>query len=237
MPRQFFSLMIYAAVAATSTVAVAQECVPACRQGFVCMKGSCVTACNPPCAQGETCTAKGECVANQTPAAPAGMSGTDGKSWTASVKGGLLFPGEVYFAEYDAYADTNSGPLLIGQVDALLGPKFSAGAVLLLAFTGIDQGSARITTIGPTLKARFAFDRFELRPGLVLGYQMITPEEGDGSQGFDAGLLVEGVFSPGGTLHGAVELGFITQPAGGNDATDLTFGPIVYVAGGIEFGG
>jgi hypothetical protein len=37
-------------------------CIPACRAGFVCVKGQCVSACNPPCAPGQTCTPAGECV-------------------------------------------------------------------------------------------------------------------------------------------------------------------------------
>ena len=33
------------------------------------------------------------------------------------------------------------------------------------------------------------------------------------------------------------EVGFISQPAGGADDYDLTFGPIFYIAGGASFGG
>jgi len=39
------------------------ECAPACRSGYVCLEGTCVSACNPPCGAGETCTDAGECVA------------------------------------------------------------------------------------------------------------------------------------------------------------------------------
>lgn len=37
-------------------------CFPACRSGFVCSKGQCISRCNPLCATDETCTATGECV-------------------------------------------------------------------------------------------------------------------------------------------------------------------------------
>lgn len=40
----------------------ASECVPKCREGFVCSDGKCVTVCNPPCAAGQTCTSLGHCV-------------------------------------------------------------------------------------------------------------------------------------------------------------------------------
>lgn len=38
--------------------------MPACRSGYLCQKGQCVSACNPSCAVGETCNAVGECVVN-----------------------------------------------------------------------------------------------------------------------------------------------------------------------------
>jgi hypothetical protein len=38
-------------------------CVPACRSGFTCLSGRCVSSCNPPCSSGDVCTGAGECVA------------------------------------------------------------------------------------------------------------------------------------------------------------------------------
>jgi hypothetical protein len=58
------------AAEASPTVA-ATECAPACRTGYLCMEGQCVSACNPPCAASERCTANGECLA-QAPVFPAG---------------------------------------------------------------------------------------------------------------------------------------------------------------------
>ncbi len=46
------------------------QCVPTCRSGFVCVHGTCVSACNPPCAAGSTCTAAGECVAQNALVTP-----------------------------------------------------------------------------------------------------------------------------------------------------------------------
>lgn len=37
-------------------------CAPTCRSGFVCIAGDCVSACNPACGPGETCTSEGECL-------------------------------------------------------------------------------------------------------------------------------------------------------------------------------
>lgn len=43
-------------------------CFPACRSGYLCHRGSCISACNPPCAAGETCTSAGECIPTVSPA-------------------------------------------------------------------------------------------------------------------------------------------------------------------------
>ncbi len=42
--------------------AAADACVPSCRSGYVCLRGACVSACNPVCGANEQCTATGECI-------------------------------------------------------------------------------------------------------------------------------------------------------------------------------
>lgn len=49
------------------------ECVPACRTGYVCVQNQCVSACNPPCVDGETCVGQGQCVTACNPACLAGQ--------------------------------------------------------------------------------------------------------------------------------------------------------------------
>ncbi|MBN1652506.1 MAG: hypothetical protein JXA30_01890 [Deltaproteobacteria bacterium] len=39
-----------------------KKCIPACRSGFVCHQGACVSACNPPCEPNRRCSPEGECV-------------------------------------------------------------------------------------------------------------------------------------------------------------------------------
>ena len=48
----------------------ADTCTPACRSGFTCRGGQCISQCNPPCAAGEQCTPQGECVLSSGGGAP-----------------------------------------------------------------------------------------------------------------------------------------------------------------------
>lgn len=48
----------------------ATACVPACRDGYTCVEGKCVEACNPPCAAGSHCTGAGECLPDAPPPPP-----------------------------------------------------------------------------------------------------------------------------------------------------------------------
>lgn len=52
---------------ATSWAPQPLPCVPACRLGFVCSSGACVTACNPPCEQGQPCVVVGTATSCATP--------------------------------------------------------------------------------------------------------------------------------------------------------------------------
>jgi hypothetical protein len=42
-------------------------CYPACRPGFLCHHGQCISACNPPCGAGQSCSADAHCVADAAP--------------------------------------------------------------------------------------------------------------------------------------------------------------------------
>ena len=49
------SFVLAASWLVAGAVASAQECAPACRAGYVCQAGQCVSACNPPCEAGTVC--------------------------------------------------------------------------------------------------------------------------------------------------------------------------------------
>src|SRR5687767_12034919 len=47
-------------------------CFPACREGYLCSQGQCISACNPACEAGLVCNAAAQCIpaATSAPAAP-----------------------------------------------------------------------------------------------------------------------------------------------------------------------
>jgi hypothetical protein len=160
-------------------------------------------------------------------------------------KAGFLLSGsttiESDFGETDA--DTESGLMLTGGVDAAMGPHLSIGGFISYASTGIEDvegADVSILTVGGTVKGRFAAGKGEIRPGASIGYTMMSGDafEGtDDSQGLGVGGLVEVAFPMTPQADFLGEIGFISQPAGGNDDLDITFGPTFYIVGGAAFGG
>lgn len=70
--QRWWLMFVLGTFLGVGTVAQAQNCVTACRDGYVCVKGKCVSSCNPPCAKGESCMADAQCAAT----APAATSGS-----------------------------------------------------------------------------------------------------------------------------------------------------------------
>lgn len=63
------STFLLVATPATADEGDSETCTPPCRSTYVCVDGQCVSACNPPCPEGQQCTEVGECVvADQAPA-------------------------------------------------------------------------------------------------------------------------------------------------------------------------
>jgi len=159
------------------------------------------------------------------------------QSWNMNFKGGILMPGTVTVEGFDV--DTEMGWTANTAFDALLAEKFSMGGFFSYSGTESEGGeSANILAIGGTFKARFTLKGgTQLRPGLIMAYQMTTGDAFDDVDGLDVGFTFEVVFPL--QDHNALvgELGFTSQPAGGNEDADVTWAPILYLTFGYEFGG
>jgi hypothetical protein len=72
------------------------QCFPACRDGYLCDRGACISACNPPCPAGQACAGSGQCVSTQVAApapapAPGGAYGATGPADAGWARGAAVF--------------------------------------------------------------------------------------------------------------------------------------------------
>ena len=76
-------LVVPVLIGLTSRADAQGECVPSCRDGYVCVEGQCVSACNPPCEPGQICTGSGQCVVD-APAETSGVPVAPSPAFTAA---------------------------------------------------------------------------------------------------------------------------------------------------------
>jgi hypothetical protein len=79
------------------------------------------------------------------------------------------------------------------------------------------------------LKAGFSYE--------ALAYQITTGDAFDDVKGLNVGFTFEAAFPLKDFKAIVAELGFTTQPSGGNADADVTWAPIFYLTVGYEFGG
>ena len=128
--------------------------------------------------------------------------------------------------------DTDAGLLLVGKVDGFVASALSLGGQVLLAF----PDDVSLTNVGATIKGHFGSENFQVSPGVALSYQIIRLDDvSDSIAGFSPGAFVELKIPLSNRVLGAGEVGFISQPSGGNSDVEVTFGPIFYIAIGAEF--
>lgn len=149
----------------------------------------------------------------------------------------------MYVEIADETFDTEMGGLFMARIEGYVGPKVSVGAQAMLAYptlnvSGVGDYDLSLANFAPVLIAHFGSDAFQISPGIALGYQTIDSDNLDSKvEGFSPGAFVDLSFPLSKVLRGSGEVGFISQPSGGNEDTEVTFGPIFYLAAGISFGG
>jgi hypothetical protein len=168
------------------------------------------------------------------------MAHAQKQSWNWNFKGGIMLPGTVTIEGFDV--DTELGWIANTAFDAMVAEKLSMGGYFF--YSGITEGEsgesngANILSIGGTLKGRFQLQGgTQLRPGVIFAYQSTTGDAFDDISGLNVGFTFEAAFPLKDFNAIVAELGFTTQPSGGNEDADVTWGPIFYLTVGYEFGG
>ncbi len=158
-------LMILAVPASgVSTTAQAQTCVPECRDGFTCVDGECVSACNPPCNEGERCSGDGFCVADTSPAAAAAASADGNLELRDANRLHVIFrigAGGV-IERFNGIGQTDDALATVGltvRFEAPVHKVLTTGfAWSLYSFGGVNSDSRSLgMDLSPFLKGRYAF--------------------------------------------------------------------------------
>jgi hypothetical protein len=161
------------------------------------------------------------------------------QSWNLNFKGGVLLPGTVYIAEFDVDVGTEMGWIANLTYDAMVGEKISMGGYFFYSGTTAEESSetVNVMSIGGTLKGRFVLQGgIQIRPGIIVAYQ-IASGAFDDVKGLNLGFTGEVAFPLQNMRAIVAELGFTSQPTGGNPDSDVTWSPIFYLMLGYEFGG
>ena len=142
---------------------------------------------------------------------------------------GMLTAGEYYVAEFDMYQGTSSGLMLHAFYDHFVATHFGLGVFFSFSRPELNffEEPASYTEVGFALKPRFFLgDIVTLKPGLNLGYRVVNESFiEDPIIGLGIDLTTEIQFNIAQAFKPYLDLGFITQPAGGNEDSDITFGP------------
>lgn len=158
-----------------------------------------------------------------------------------SVSLGYMFEGELYAAEDDQYYSVGETVLIRGEFYHYLGDHFGIGGYYTLGFPFYSYLYEEVTMheFGLVLKGRFAAsDQIQIKPGIYTGYRAysggLDPGEPPGT-GFGLNATVAFQYQLNEKIKPFIDLGIMTQPAGGNDATDITYGPTFQVNVGVTF--
>ncbi|MEM8506588.1 MAG: hypothetical protein AAF717_02110 [Bacteroidota bacterium] len=173
-------------------------------------------------------------VYGQQTATPQG--GTNDNEWGFSL--GILGGGELYIAEFDQFFDLESGLSLLGFYDFFLTDKFALGGNVNIAFPSQEFLGETITfyELALALKVKFELSpTLSYKPGFNLGYRLIASDDLDTIQGLGLNLTNELQLDISESFKPFVDMGFITQPAGGNDDFNTTFSPLLVLRIGIVF--
>ncbi|MCU0607250.1 MAG: hypothetical protein MUF78_07490 [Candidatus Edwardsbacteria bacterium] len=168
------------------------------------------------------------------------------KPFDIGISAGMVLPGTINVEGVDVI--NSMSPFFKAHLDAYIVEKLAMGiyaSYLMITLDHVKGSSATIPDaynsasgfeIGGTIKPCFKLsETVTLKPGLEIGYRHMSLEDlDDGINGMALGATIELKFKAGG-MSPFIAPGFISQPAGGNSDVEVTWAPMITVAGGIEF--
>lgn len=139
--------------------------------------------------------------------------------------------------------DMEGNFLLQAFADFYLVEKFSWGVYAKFGpgvKSDISTETATMYEFGMGLKPRFIVSdgKMAIRPGLEIGYRIIDLDvdaEGVDVNGLGLNANVEVQFLTSSSIVPFGQIGFLTQPSGGNDFDDVTWAPMFYLMAGVAF--
>jgi hypothetical protein len=154
-----------------------------------------------------------------------------------SISLGYMFEGEIYMWEQNFYGSVGETILFKAEYDHYfsvlagrfgLGPYYCFGIPYYNGYEEIMQHE-----IGAVLKFRFnAGDKFQIKPGAYFGFRAYGDNAGTGF-GINGSVSLQYQVSE--KIKPFIDLGIMSQPAGGNDATDITYSPTFQASVGVTF--
>jgi hypothetical protein len=249
--------ILFLSILLSSSILFAQindSCVPNCRSGFICHERQCISKCNPICTPNEKCTDNGMCVIKkrngvaQNVTSQAASKSSEKSELSFYTMLGVVTESNVYIGgDVDTNIDTETGFIFRSGIERS-SKIFRVG--LYLNYIKIDTeggGEATIITPGLTLKVPIELSStVELRVGIGFGYQMSTAKvtssnndstlEIDDIIGFDVAPISELAIKTDDDLTILLSISGFSQPTGGNDDFSIEWAPIIFIAGGLEFG-
>lgn len=154
-----------------------------------------------------------------------------------SVSLGYMFEGEVYLWESDFYGSVGETLLIRLEYDHYfdaMANRFGLGLFYTYGSPWYDgYETTGMHEIGGVIKARLsAGDKLLIKPGAYFGFRSYANNAGTGL-GINGSVAFEYQLSD--KIKPFIDLGILTQPAGGNEATDITYSPVFQVNFGITF--
>jgi len=161
-------------------------------------------------------------------------------NWELSLNYHLGADENVYLEEPDAFLSMESALGFKGRATMPLGGTFVGGLFLgYIPSVGLEEADtdASLLEFGLMFGPNFEVGDMNLITTAEIGYRTTSVDESGISNldglglNFNAALWIK----PSESICPKVELGFITQPTGGNDDTSVTWSPYWYIGGGIVF--